>query len=82
MRKEPGKGRRWGSVAVGVLLLAIGVGYSSGSAKSAVAAHSGASGDLEKLEQQAAERIFELEDPVLQRKIAHGYDVVTLPIFG
>jgi NitT/TauT family transport system substrate-binding protein len=43
MRKEPGKGRRRGSVAVGVLLLAIGVGYSSGSAKSAVAAHSGTS---------------------------------------
>ena len=30
----------------------------------------------------AARFEFELEDPVLQRKIAHGYDVVTLPIFG
>lgn len=30
-----------------------------------------------------AERFeFELEDPVIKRKIAHGYDVVTLPIFG
>jgi hypothetical protein len=25
---------------------------------------------------------FELEDPVLKRKIAHGYDVVSLPILG
>lgn len=25
---------------------------------------------------------FEIDDPVLNRKIAHGYDVVTLPIFG
>jgi hypothetical protein len=32
---------------------------------------------------RAAERFeFELEDPVLQRKIAHGYDVVTLPVLG
>jgi hypothetical protein len=32
---------------------------------------------------RAAERFeFELEDPVLKRKIAHGYDVVSLPIFG
>ena len=30
-----------------------------------------------------AERFeFELEDPVLHRKIAHGYDVVSLPILG
>ena len=25
---------------------------------------------------------FEIEDPVLSRKIAHGYDVVTLPVLG
>ena len=25
---------------------------------------------------------FELEDPVLKRKISHGYDVVTLPVLG
>ncbi len=25
---------------------------------------------------------FELEDPVLKRKISHGYDVVTLPVRG
>lgn len=25
---------------------------------------------------------FEIDDPVLQRKIAHGYDVVTLPVLG
>jgi hypothetical protein len=25
---------------------------------------------------------FELEDPVLRRKIAHGYDVVSLPVLG
>ena len=25
---------------------------------------------------------FELEDPVLKRKIGHGYDVVTLPVLG
>jgi hypothetical protein len=32
---------------------------------------------------RAAERFeFELGDPVLNRKIAHGYDVVSLPIFG
>jgi hypothetical protein len=32
---------------------------------------------------RAAKRFeFELEDPVLKRKIAHGYDVVSLPIFG
>jgi len=32
---------------------------------------------------RAASRFdFELEDPVLKRKIAHGYDVVSLPNFG
>ena len=32
---------------------------------------------------RAAERFeFELEDTVLNRKLAHGYDVVTLPILG
>jgi hypothetical protein len=32
---------------------------------------------------RAGERFeFELEDPVLKRKIAHGYDVVSLPILG
>jgi Protein of unknown function (DUF2848) len=25
---------------------------------------------------------FELEDPVLKRKISHGYDVITLPVLG
>jgi hypothetical protein len=25
---------------------------------------------------------FELEDPVLKRKISHGYDVVTMPVLG
>jgi uncharacterized protein DUF2848 len=25
---------------------------------------------------------FELEDPVLQRKISHGYDVITMPVLG
>ena len=25
---------------------------------------------------------FELEDPVLKRKIGHGYDVITLPVLG
>ncbi len=25
---------------------------------------------------------FEIDDPVLKRKIAHGYDVVTLPVLG
>ena len=25
---------------------------------------------------------FELEDPVLERKIAHGYDIVSLPNLG
>ena len=32
---------------------------------------------------RAAERFeFELEDPVLNRKLPHGYDVVSLPILG
>lgn len=30
----------------------------------------------------AARFDFEIEDPVLQRKIAHGYDIVILPILG
>jgi hypothetical protein len=25
---------------------------------------------------------FELEDPVLERKISHGYDVITMPVLG
>jgi hypothetical protein len=25
---------------------------------------------------------FELEDPVLQRKISHGYDVISMPVLG
>jgi hypothetical protein len=25
---------------------------------------------------------FELEDPVLKRKISHGYDVITMPVLG
>jgi hypothetical protein len=25
---------------------------------------------------------FELEDPVLKRKITHGYDVITMPVLG
>ena len=25
---------------------------------------------------------FELEDPVLRRKISHGYDVITMPVLG
>ena len=25
---------------------------------------------------------FELEDPVLKRKIRHGYDVIVLPVLG
>jgi hypothetical protein len=25
---------------------------------------------------------FELEDPVLKRKIGHGYDVIELPVLG
>ena len=25
---------------------------------------------------------FEMEDPVLKRKISHGYDVVTMPVLG
>jgi hypothetical protein len=25
---------------------------------------------------------FELEDPVLKRKIGHGYDVITMPVLG
>jgi hypothetical protein len=30
-----------------------------------------------------AERFdFELEDPVLKRKISHGYDVITMPVLG
>jgi len=31
----------------------------------------------------AAERFeFELDDPVLKRKIAHGYDIISLQNFG
>ena len=25
---------------------------------------------------------FELEDPVLKRKMSHGYDVITMPVLG